>query len=170
MGEGLVLPARPGLARRRGHEAVEARVLELDGGATLRRFHIVSAAEGRGRVQVQAMRGLARHDVHPAIGHLQPAVREVEVQLARERLHMPVNAPLQLGERGGELVQLVQRAVSREAAGVILLRPLLAGAVEVAELISLLEQLRAEPRRARAEQRRAVDERREPSFDAHART
>ncbi len=40
-------------ARRRGHESIQARILEFDAGRALRHLHIVGAAQGRVRMQMQ---------------------------------------------------------------------------------------------------------------------
>src|SRR6185312_1455135 len=49
-----VLRPRHGQARRGGHEALEARIFELQPGRSLGCFDVVGAAEGCKRMQVQA--------------------------------------------------------------------------------------------------------------------
>src|SRR5690606_15173934 len=69
------------LARWRAHVAVEARVLELQAGCTARHAHVVRAADGGERMQVQAVVDARRHHVDPAVRHHQRRVAEVEFQL-----------------------------------------------------------------------------------------
>ena len=67
-------------------------------------------------MQVQAVHGAPAHDVDPAVGHRQLAPAQVQLQCAREPLHVPVERPLQRGERRRQPVHAVGRAVGGVAA------------------------------------------------------
>jgi len=94
--------------------------------------------------QVQAMHDVPRHHVHPAIGHLELAPREVEVERAREATHVHVDALLQLRERGRHPVQARRRTVRGVSARVVSLRPRAPGAVLERKLPAFAQQARIE--------------------------
>src|SRR5271165_1143125 len=86
-GPGFALLGR--LALRRRHEAIQPRILEFDAGGSGRDMHIVGAAQGRERVQMQAMHHVLRINVDPAIGHLELAPLEIPFHRIGKDLDMP---------------------------------------------------------------------------------
>src|SRR5580692_5915115 len=84
-----------GFARRRSHEAIQARILEFDSGGSTRDVYIVGAAQRRQRMQMQAMHHMPRHDVDPAIGHLQFAPVKIPLDGLGEGGDMPCKFALQ---------------------------------------------------------------------------
>src|SRR5580658_2737966 len=76
-------------ARRRRHESIEPRILELDSGSSRGNLYVVGAAHRRQGMQMQAMYHVLGHDVDPAIGHLQCASRQVPLDGLGEVLDMP---------------------------------------------------------------------------------
>lgn len=153
------------LARWRAHVAVEARVLELQAGCTARHAHVVRAADGGERMQVQAVVDARRHHVDPAVRHHQRRVAEVEFQLRGIALHMPVDDPAQGVEGGGDLVHAAGRGIGGEPAGVVAAGPFLARRVVMRELQALAQQPRVQRGGACTGQRRRVDARGKEAVD-----
>src|SRR5713226_341246 len=84
-----------GLARRRGHEAIQPRILEFDPGSARRDMYIVGAAQRRQRMQMQAVHHVFGHDVEPAIRHFQFASLEIPLHRIGESLDVPLQLALQ---------------------------------------------------------------------------
>ena len=76
------------LRGRRRHEAVEPRILEFQSRRAARHPHVVGAAQGRQRVQMQHVHRAPRHDVHPAIGHRQGPPVEIPIGRRGKRPHV----------------------------------------------------------------------------------
>lgn len=121
-------------------------------------------------MQMQAVHGLARHDVYPAVAHGEPALAEVHLQVRDEGFDVLVDAALEFAEGRGEAVQLVHGAVRSVTAGIVLLRPIAACIVKVADLVAFLEKVAIESFGAGFVQRFVIDKGGEPRFDAHAQT
>jgi len=157
-----------GEARRGGHEFAEARVFEFQAGAAGRRGDIVGAADERKRVKVQRVRGGGRHDVHPAIGHVDGAAAEVEFERAGEGADVAGDLFFEIGEGAGEAVELVEGGVGGVAAGVVFFAPFASGGIEVAELAAFVGEGVVEAGEAGALERFAVNVGGKPGAGGHA--
>src|SRR5687767_14855570 len=130
----LILAARGREPWRRGHEAIEPRILELQSGTSAWRDDVVRAADERQRMQMQRVGRGWRHDVHPQISQPDRSPAQVHVERAGERANVRREFSLELAKRAGKTMQLVHRGVARVAAGIILLRPASPGGIKFAEL------------------------------------
>ena len=111
--------------------------------------HVVRAADRRERMQVQAVHDLPRHDVDPAIGHLQLAAREVELPaISRTMQRGDRVRALSVRERRRQLVHAARRVVRRVAARVVLRGPAPAGFVIALQLPAFAQQPSIERGRA----------------------
>src|SRR6202789_3309366 len=133
-----------GFARRRGHETIQARILEFDSGGSGGDVYVVGAAQGRQRMQMQAMHHLPRHDVDPAIGHLQFAPVKIPLDGFGEGSDMPRKSAFQGLEGGGNTLQPVHRSIRGIAARIVFGGPPPAGRIVVAKLPALLQKLAVE--------------------------
>jgi hypothetical protein len=158
-----------GEARRGGHEFAEARVFEFKAGAAGRGGDVVGAADEGERVKVERMCGGRRHDVHPAIGHVDGAAAEIEFEGAGEGADVAGDLFFEIGEGAGEAMELVEGRVGGVAARVVFLAPFAAGDVEVAELAAFVGEGVVEAGEAGALERFAVDVGGKPGASGHAR-
>jgi len=55
---------------------------------------VIRAADRREGMQMQAVHDLPRHDVDPAVGHLQVTASQIEFQRLRERGDVPIEPAL----------------------------------------------------------------------------
>ena len=150
-----------GLAWRRAHVAIQARILELQSRRTARHTHVVGTAEYGQRMQVQAVRHAARHDVHPAVRHRQRGAHPESNSSSRaKRVTWPSIQRCSRAKVGDMPLHLVGGSIRRETAGIIRCGPAPAGSVIVPQLPALAQQLRIEDRRASTRHGCRVDARR----------
>ncbi len=82
-----------------GHESSEARILELQARCPAWRGDVIRSADRGQWVEVQTVRNVPGHDVHPAVCHFQRPLFEVELERAGEGANVPVQGSLESCER-----------------------------------------------------------------------
>src|SRR5258708_5629624 len=132
------------LARRRGHESLQARILEFDPGRSLRHLQVVSAAERRMRVQVQAVHRASRHDVDPAVGHIEFAALQIPLDRRGKDGNVAFELFPQRLKSGRDSLETMHRTVGGVAARIVVVRPMASGRIVEAQLAALLQELAIE--------------------------
>src|SRR5580700_6027984 len=151
---------RAGQARRRGHESIQARIFEFDAGRSLWHLNVVSAAQGRVRMQVQRVHRAARHDVDPAIGHFEFAGAQIPLDRGGKGGDVALEfLPQQLKGRRDRL-KTMHRSVGGIAAPIVFLGPPASRGIVQAQLPALFQQLTIEVARVAALQGGRIDQRR----------
>lgn len=77
-----------GRFRRGGHKRGQPRVLEFQARATDRGDDVVGAADKAVRVKVHRVRSVFGHDIYPAIGHMDIAPAQIEIERLGECAHV----------------------------------------------------------------------------------
>src|ERR1700675_978238 len=152
----------PGLefARRRGHETIQARILEFDSRRPRRHSHIVSPAQCGVGMQVQAVHRVPRHDIDPAIGHFEFAAVKIPFNRAAKGRDMTFELSPQRIEGGRYALQAMHRPVGGITARIVLQGPVASGRIVFAQLPAFLPQLAIEVAGIAFLQWGRVDERR----------
>lgn len=163
-----IFRANLGELRRGRHELAQTRILEFQTGATFRGNHIIGAADKGERMEVQRVSSLLRHDVNPAVRHVDLASPEIHLERPSEGFNVAADLLLQHSEGGGKMLEPGHGAVAGVPTWVILCRPRPARFVVVAQLSTLRGEFLVEARQPDFLQGLAVNEGRKPSAGRHA--
>src|SRR5258708_8131005 len=126
-------------ARRRGHESLQARIFEFDPRRSLRHLPVVGAAPAGMRVQVPAVHRAWRHDVDPAVGHIEFAALQIPFDRRGKVCNVAFELFAQRLKSGRDSLESMHRTVGGVAAQIVLVRPHAADRVVEAQLVALLQ-------------------------------
>jgi hypothetical protein len=147
------------LAWRCGHESIQARILEFRAGRSSRHLHIVGAAQGRVGMKVQTVDGMPRHDIDPAIGHLQFARRKVPFNGGGKCGDVALELASQRFKGGRNALKTMHGGIRGVATRVVLEGPAASRRIVQTELPAFLQKLPIEFPRIAALQCRRIDQR-----------